>query len=190
MTNPLTGLTFDHLTASQAREQRDVVEDIYIRSYVEAIASGDPFDSPAEFMRRFDAYTGRGEGFALVFACVDGNAAGQAWGWPLQRNARWWEGRRLDSGDLTEFTTETGSRTFALSEIMVCAEYAGRDVARPLQDELLRGRAEQRATLLVESDNGRAYRAYLKWGWRRVGALTPDWPKAPVFDVLIREPLG
>lgn len=177
---------FEHFTAAQARGIRDTVEDVYQRSYVDAIASGDPFDSPAEFMRRFDAYTNpdRSSGFELVLARVDGAPAGQSWGWPLQPGAAWWGGLQLDDGDPAEFTAETGARTFALSEIMVCTEYTGRGIARGLHDELLRGRTEQRATLLVGPDNDRAYRRYRKWGWYRVGALRPGWDDAPTFDVM------
>ena len=189
MTTPPEGLEFEHLNASQAREIRDVVEDIYRRSYVDAIASGDPFDTPAEFMRRFDAYTDptRSSGFELVLARVHGKPAGQIWGWPLSARSGWWGGLRLDEGDADAFTAEDGTRTFALSEIMVCAEYTGQGVASALHDELLDHRTEQRATLLVEPDNERAYRTYRGWGWRRVGALKPNWPDAPQFDVLIRE---
>ena len=52
-------------------------------------------------------------------------------------------------------------------------------------DELLGGRTEQRATLLAEPDNTTAYRAYVKWGWRKVSQLRPHWPDAPLFDVLM-----
>ncbi|WP_024800122.1 GNAT family N-acetyltransferase [Nocardia sp. BMG51109] len=189
MTSLLEGLEFEHCDAAAARSIRDTVEDIYRRSYVQAIASGDPFDSPSEFMRRFDSYTDpRNRGFAYVIARVDGKPAGQIWGWSLPENARWWTGLNLDIGDdLEEFTAEDGTRTFGLSEIMVCTEYAGRGVARALHDELLGSRTELRATLLVEADNERAYQRYRAWGWHRIGWLRPGWPDAPKFDVLIRD---
>ncbi|MCX0275127.1 GNAT family N-acetyltransferase [Nocardia zapadnayensis] len=188
-TGRLTSARYQHHTATQARNVRAVVEDIYRRSYVDAIDSGDPFDSPVEFMRRFDAYTdpARSGGFELVVAFVDGAPAGQTWGWPLQPGAAWWGGLHLDDGDRERFTTETGERTFALSEIMVCTGHSGRGLARALHNDLLSGRREQRATLLVEPDNDRAYAAYRKWGWVRVGWLRPDWEDAPKFDVLIRD---
>ena len=83
------------------------------------------------------------------------------------------------------FTDEDGSRTFALSEIMVRRPWTGRGVAHALHDELLRGRNEKRATLLVELGNDVAYRAYTAWGWRKVARLRPGWPDAPLYDVLI-----
>ncbi|WP_327145388.1 GNAT family N-acetyltransferase [Nocardia sp. NBC_01327] len=187
---PPAGLSFQRLTASQAREQRETVEDVFRRSYVEAIDAGDLFEAPAEFMHRFGAYTSptRAGDFELVFAYLDGKPVGQTWGWPLLPDTIWWQISRLDIADtdLAAFTHETGNRTFALSEIMVCNEYAGRGIARALQDELLNGRREQRATLLVDPQNSRAYNRYSRWGWRRVGTMRPDWPDAPTFDVLVR----
>ncbi|WP_067820810.1 GNAT family N-acetyltransferase [Nocardia inohanensis] len=189
MTLSFPGLEFQHFTAAQARRHRDLVEDVFRRSYVEAIDSGDPFESPAAFMARFDAYTApsRSSGFVLVLAHVDGKPAGQTWGWPLTPGSAWWQHLVLDQGDPVEFTTETGHRTFALSEIMVCAEYTGRGLARRLHDEILGSRSESRATLLVDPANQRAYDRYLSWGWQRVGRLRPSWADAPEFDVLLRE---
>ncbi|MFB8004905.1 GNAT family N-acetyltransferase [Nocardia sp. NPDC056000] len=189
--NAISRLDFQHLTAAEARQIRDTVRDVFQRSYVEAIASGDPFEAPDEFMGRFDAYTdpARSGDFEYVLARVDGKPAGQTWGWPLLPNTAWWPALVLDDPkvDRNGFIEETGNRTFALSEIMVCTEFTGRGLARAMQDELLGGRPEQRATLLVDPANDRAYARYLRWGWGKVGTLRPHWPDAPNFDVLIRE---
>ncbi|MEU8895612.1 GNAT family N-acetyltransferase [Nocardia sp. NPDC048505] len=176
-------------TSAEARELRSTVEEIFRHSYVQAIESGDTFETPEAFMRRFDAYTHpeRARGFELVMAWVDGVACGQTWGWPLFENTRWWGGLELDQGELASFTAEDGKRTFALSEIMVRVEFAGKGIARAMHDELLGNRAERRATLLVDPLNTRAYQTYVHWGWSRVGVLRPAWPEAPLFDVLIRE---
>jgi ribosomal protein S18 acetylase RimI-like enzyme len=66
------------------------------------------------------------------------------------------------------FTDEDGRRTFAVNEIMVCPEWQRQGVARSVHPELLSGRPEQRATLLVEPDNVPAQAAYASWGWRKV----------------------
>lgn len=176
-------LEFRRYDAEQARVIRDTVEAIYRDAYSAAIASGDPFDSPEQFMRRFDAYTGSGRGFDMVVAYLDGEPIGQTWGWPLGPDTAWWQG--LASEPEPGFTEEDGTRTFALSEIMVRSQWTGRGFAHALHDTLLGERAETRATLLVEADNDAAYRAYTAWGWRRVTQLRPGWPDAPMFDVLI-----
>lgn len=175
-------LEFRRYGAEEARAVRNTVEEIYQDAYAEVIASGEPFDSTEAFMARFDRYT-EGRDFDLVIAYAGGEPAGQAFGWPLAPGTAWWDG--LDAEPEPGFTEEDGKRTFAFSEIMVRHAWTGQGIAHALHDELLRGRDEKRATLLVEPDNPAAYRAYLRWGWRKAGQLRPDWPGAPLFDVLI-----
>ncbi|MFD9804833.1 GNAT family N-acetyltransferase [Streptomyces sp. NPDC059071] len=187
-TNDIPGLEFDHYTAAQARANRTTVETIHRSAFADAISTGDPFNQPDAFMQRFDAYTDPHAGrFELVVARIDGHPAGQTWGWPLTANSRWWTNLELDSGDRAAFTAENGLRTFALSEIMVCNEFTGQGLAHELHDELLTNRPEERATLLVEPDNTPAYRAYLRWGWHRIGTLKPSWPNAPTLHALTRD---
>ena len=180
----LASVTFRRFNAEEARSVRVEVQSIYRDSYTQAIASGDPFDSVDAFMTRFESYTSSPV-FDLVMAYRDGEAVGQTWGWPLSPSATsgWWAG--LLEEPEPGFTRETGTRTFALSEIMVCEPYAGQGIAHALHDELLAGRHEGRATLLVEPENTRARRAYLHWGWQHVAQLRPGWEHAPLFDVLV-----
>ena len=175
-------VTFRRYNAPEARQLRNTIEAVYVRSYVDAIASGDPFDSVEAFMHRFDSYTSQSS-FDLVVAYHGPEAIGQTWGWPLTERSRWWEG--LLAEPESDFTSEDGRRTFGLSEIMVSQEWAGKGVAHALHDHLLSTRSESRAVLLVEPDNTRAYRAYLHWGWSKVTQLRPGWDNAPTFDVLI-----
>ncbi len=173
----------ERYSAAGARAIRKTVQSIYERSYIDEIASGNPFDSVEAFMHRFDSYASNPD-LDLVIAYQNaGEAIGQAWGWPLTEQTGWWSG--LLSEPEPGFTREDGCRTFALSEIMVVREWTSRGIGRALHDELLLARPEARATLLVEPDNERAYKAYRKWGWRRVSQLRPSWPDAPTFDVLI-----
>jgi len=188
MNQPKTILTgnvnFQRYDSAEAKRIRDTVERIYVNSYVDAISSGDPFDTVSAFMERFDAYTNRSD-FDMVVAYTGNMPVGQTWGWPLDERAGkgWWSG--LIGSPEPDFTQEDGHRTFALSEIMVRQEYTGKHIARALHNRLLSNRPEHRATLLVESNNEPAYRAYLNWGWRKVAQLRPNWPNAPLFDVLI-----
>jgi GNAT superfamily N-acetyltransferase len=179
-------LTFRPCNAEEARSARDVVEAVYKGAYWKNIESGDLFSQPQAFMARYDAYASNPL-FDLVIAFEDDKPVGQAWGWVLSSNSRWWEG--LESEPEPGFTVEDGTRTFALSEIMVVRDWTGRGIAHVLHDELLHRRPEQRATLLVRPANTRAYSTYLRWGWRTVAKLRPPWPDAPTFDVLIL-PLG
>ncbi|WP_157103554.1 hypothetical protein [Nocardia harenae] len=44
---------------------------------------------------------------------------------------------RFDHGDVAEFTTEDGTRTFALSDIMMAKSHTGRGIARALHALIL-----------------------------------------------------
>lgn len=101
---------------------------------MEALASGDPFDSTESFLTRFDTYA-RIAGFDMVLAHDDGRPVGQTWGWPLTERAAtigWWAGLRSEPEP--GFTSEDGRRTFALSEIMMVQSYAGRGLAHALHN--------------------------------------------------------
>lgn len=175
-------LEFRRLDPREARSARDTVEAVFRSAYWESIDSGNPFDTPEAFMRRFDAYAANPR-LDLVLALEGGEPVGQTWGWPLVPGSGWWGG--LETEPEPGFTDEDGTRTFALSEIMVIRGRTGHGVAHALHDELLRGRREKRATLLAEPDNVNAYRAYVRWGWRPVSRLRPAWPDAPTLDVLV-----
>ncbi|GAA2618575.1 GNAT family N-acetyltransferase [Actinomadura fulvescens] len=175
-------LSFRRYDRIGAREQRDLIVGIYTDAYADAVNSADPFETVDAFLTRFDAYT-RHDGFDLVIAYHGEEPMGQTFGWPLSPpDGGWW--RYLTAEVEPGWTHETGRRTFALSEIMVCRAWTGRGVARALHDELLGGRRETRAVLLVRPDNENAYRAYRRWGWSKISRLRGGWEDAPLFDVL------
>lgn len=178
----MSDLTFRRYNAAEAQSIREMVEFIHRGAYAAAIERGDPFESGDAPMRRFDIYTSRGE-FDLVVAFLDGEPVGQAWGWAISPGSSWWNG--LVGQAEPGFTDEDGKRTFAFSEFMVRARFAGRGSGHALHDELLAPRQEQRATLLVRADNPTAYQAYIRWGWSKAAELRPDTPHAPLMDVLM-----
>lgn len=177
------GVTFHRHTREEARHLVEEVKSVYLESYREAIASGHSFDSPRQFMARYDAYSSQTQ-FDLIMAYQADQPIAQAWGWPLSKESAWWNGLR--AAPEPDFTQEDGQRTFALSEIMVVAGWTGKGIAHALHDTLLAERREERATLLVEPGNLRARRAYQRWGWRKVAQLLPNWADAPLFDVFLR----
>lgn len=182
----MTEPTFKRFNQAEARELRATVQAIFEDAYAEAISGGGEFESVDAFMNRFDSYSSpTNTGFELVIAYDGEEPVGQTWGWPLGPTAGWWIG--LVQEPEPDFAKEDGTRTFALSEIMVRRAWTGRGLAHALQNALLSGRKESRATLLVEPDNTIAYRAYMRWGWRRVADYQPKWPGAPLMHVLIRD---
>jgi GNAT superfamily N-acetyltransferase len=168
---------FDH---ESVRPQESVLLDVYREVYADKLT--DPFNTVEEFSQRLHGYAAR-PGFSAVIGYVGGDAVGLAFGYLLPVDARWWRGLKSVVPD--GFTTETGSRTFALNEIMVRAPWRRRGVARALHEELLRTCGAERATLLVEPGNP-ARAAYASWGYRTVGQLQPMIADAPVFEAMVR----
>src|SRR5260370_37723815 len=110
-------------------------------------------------------------GWELVAAWAGGELAGYVYGFPLARGARWWRGllTPVDAAAIEE----TGSRTFALSELMVRARWRGQGLGHALHDAILTRRREERATLLVEQNNQTELGAYSRWVWAKFGKERP-----------------
>ncbi len=173
-------ITFQHYDSESAPDVLDsVIVPLYEASHQDVIAN--PFYTAERFAERTRGYM-RAPGFGLVVTSVDGEPAGQAFGYALPANARWWHGLTTEVPD--GFTDETGTRTFALNELMVAPQWQGQGIAHATHDELLRSRNEERATLLVREDNEPARRAYLQWGWQKAAKLRP-FPDSPHFDAMI-----
>jgi GNAT superfamily N-acetyltransferase len=178
--NSTPPVAFTHYDASSAPAVMDtIIVPAYEASHADVI--DDPFYSAARFADRVRGYM-RAPGFELVAAIIGGEVAGQAFGYALPANARWWDG--LTTAAQPGFTEETGTRTFALCELMVSPAWQARGVAHALHDEILGHRPEERATLLVRENNAVAQRAYAKWGWFKAGKLRP-YPDAPHYDALL-----
>jgi ribosomal protein S18 acetylase RimI-like enzyme len=168
-----------HDAAATEEKLDTVIGPVYEASHADVIA--DPFYSVERFLERVRGYL-TAPGFWLVAAYSDDIPIGLAFGYSLPAGSRWWEGATTPLAD--DFVRETGHRTFALNELMVDPRWQRQGVARSLHDELLGSRLEERATLLVRSDNAGAQAAYARWGWQKVGTLQP-YPDAPNFDAML-----
>src|SRR5882757_3973938 len=173
-------ITFAHYAGDSANGiVAPVVVPLYEASYEAELS--DPFFSADRFVERLQNYM-LAPGFSLAIAYHGDEPVGQAFGYPLPPESRWWE-------DMTPppppaYTAETGSRTFALNELMGTPTWQGRGVAHALHDSVLAARGEARATLLVRTDNASARTAYSRWGWRQVGMLQP-FPDSPNLEVMV-----
>lgn len=156
-----------------------VIVPVYEATHADVIDN--PFYSSNRFADRLRGYM-KAPGFEIVVAYLDHSPIGQAFGYTLPPNGRWWNGLTTPVPD--GFTEETGERTFAFNELMVTPAWRGKGVAHSLHDELLSGRIEERATLLVREDNDSAQTAYARWGWQKIGKLRP-FPDSPHFDSLV-----
>jgi ribosomal protein S18 acetylase RimI-like enzyme len=140
-----------------------------------------PFYTPERYAERLQNYV-RAPDFDLVAGRLDGLLIGYAFGGPLPINTAWWNG--LDDAADPDVAVETPGRTFAFRELLVRRTHQRRGYAHQLHNELLATRPEQRATLLVRSDNP-AKDLYLRWGWTHVGYIRP-YPDSPRFEALVK----
>ncbi|SCE69561.1 Acetyltransferase (GNAT) family protein [Micromonospora matsumotoense] len=168
-----------HHDADQARRIVDELVSLYLAVYPD----GGEFHSEDRYRRQLGGHM-QAPGWELVTATAKGELVGYAYGFPLSAQTRWWSG--IQQPVPAGFTQESGTRTFALSELLVRPSWQHRGIGRALHHELLGTRAEERSTLLADPDNFVAQAAYRSWGWRKITKLQPSWNGAPLYDVLTR----
>ncbi|MGR3937246.1 N-acetyltransferase [Streptomyces sp. BRA346] len=152
---------------------------VYADIYADRL--GEEFHSVHRFDERLGWNT-EVPGFGAAVGYAYGTPVGFAFGCTLQPGTRWWSGLRTSVPD--EAVLETGSRTFALSELMVVETVRGTGAAKRIHDELLRPRNEERVTLLVEQAHPRVRARYEEWGYRWLGEVMP-FPDAPLYDAMV-----
>ncbi|GLZ15894.1 hypothetical protein Acsp04_61290 [Actinomadura sp. NBRC 104425] len=179
----MTDFQFDlrHHDAADARRLLDTL--ISVQQEIYANTEPREFFTEDRYRRQITGHM-TAPGWELVAAYTpDGEMIGYAYGFPLQAGSGWWQGMLTQVPD--EQLRETGTRTFALSELMVRRPWRSKGVGRALHDELLSRRREERATLLVMPDNTAAKAAYARWGWTGLGQLRPSWEGAPTLEALV-----
>lgn len=159
-------LRFDGSAASALADELGA---LYAAAYLGTPQQDDPFYSADRFADRLNGYI-TSPGFTLVTARAGGDLIGYAFGYVLPVAARWWSG--LVDAPPDGFTTETGTRTFALNELHVRADHRGSGVASELHTKLLESGPYERATVLVRPENS-ALTLYEHWGYRGIGRLKP-----------------
>lgn len=149
------------------------------------VHAGEPgsFAGESRFRQQVSGHM-KAPGWKAITAHHDSKMVGFAYGFPLGKATRWWEG--LIGEVPPTFRSETGTRTFAISELNVIPSQRNRGIAAQLYHRLLAGRPEERATLLVRPGNTQARQIYSHWGWEEVARLKPDWENSPTFEVLIK----
>ncbi|RZU54085.1 hypothetical protein EV385_6024 [Krasilnikovia cinnamomea] len=147
--------------------------EVYRNAYADKLDN--PFLSEERHWERLQAYASA-DGYALAEGWMDDCMVGCALGYRLPANSRWWQGLLADIEP--ELIAEDGTRTFALTYMMVRTEFRRQGIARTIHDALLGDRPEARATLLVQPSNTVARHAYDAWGWYEIGKLK-RWIRCP-----------
>ncbi|KOG90866.1 GNAT family N-acetyltransferase [Streptomyces varsoviensis] len=163
-------------------EVGEVLVDLYVDIY--AAEREGPFYSRERIAERLDMHAACDAWEAVIGYGEAGEPAGYVYGARLPEGSGWWEGMVPAPGP--EFVAESGSRTLAVFELMVRKPWRGTGLARRLHDELLVGRAEERATLLVDPGHPKVRELYEGWGYEVAGRKRPSLPGAPVYAVMVR----
>jgi GNAT superfamily N-acetyltransferase len=175
-------VVYRHLNPAAATSLVEHFVAVYLEVYAADVKRDPVFYGEDRFRRQITGHM-TAPRWEAVTAENNGEIIGFAYGFSLTAGTIWWTGLLTDVPP--GFTTETGHRTFALSELMVRDPWRGQGIARRLHDELLAGRQEERATLFALPYNDTAQAAYLKWGWQKAAKVRPNWQGAPTFDALV-----
>jgi ribosomal protein S18 acetylase RimI-like enzyme len=173
-------MSFDVLDGRQAALPAQDLQVLHAEVYAEPPYGGT--DGGAPFADRFRVQL-RQPGFVLAVARRGGYLVGWACGMPLRPSTSWW--RDLTTPLPADVTAEHPGRTFALAELLVRASWRRQGIGSTLHDLILRGRPEERATLVVLPAAIPAQNAFRTWGWRKVARTRDPRPGSPVCDVLI-----
>jgi ribosomal protein S18 acetylase RimI-like enzyme len=117
--------------------------------------------------------------YGLLTAQDGAQIVGFVFGYALPAGTYWWDG--LAPAPAGGFTTEDGTRTFALAEIEIRRAWQGKGLGRVLNDTILAQRQEQRATLATGPQADAAREIYERWGWQPVGKI-PGKPGSSYFS--------
>lgn len=166
-----------HYTASDL----GTIEGTLLSVYGEVHAADGIFHSTDRFAERLTAHA-KAPGWTTIIAFDDAQPAGFTYAAPLA-TSRWWS--VMLSPLSPEYTAETGSRTLALFELMVCVPWRGTGLAARLHETLLTGRVEERVTLLVDPANVKVKALYESWGYHNVGPQQP-FPDSPRYATMVK----
>jgi GNAT superfamily N-acetyltransferase len=167
-------LTLTHYDSAEAARLMDELCDVYADAYgVEPDG-----EKTAAFRTRADKALDRPH-YGLLIARDGVQLIGFAFGYALPAGSYWWDG--LTPAPPEGFTTEDGTRTFALAEIEVRRAWQGKGAGRVLNDAMLAQRREKRATLATGPQANAARSIYEGWGWQPVGKI-PGKPGTSYFS--------
>lgn len=161
---PTHDLILTHHNSVDAAKLMDALCDVYADAYG-VTPDG---EKTAAFRTRATKALDRPH-YGLLTACDGTQIVGFVFGYALPAGTYWWDG--LTPAPAEGFTSEDGTRTFALAEIEVRRGWQGEGVGRVLNDAVLARRQEERATLATGPQADAARAIYERWGWEPVGKI-------------------
>ncbi|MGW2843948.1 N-acetyltransferase family protein [Streptomyces sp. NPDC001274] len=158
-------------THADAQDVRTLLLDVHDEVYAD---DPDPFHSRERFSYFVDLWSGRAD-WRCVLGWEGGGPVGYAYGSEF-RPGGWWKGADRPRG--------VRGRIFALSELMVVAQWRGTGRARRIHDALIRSADAAFVTLLVDSAHPKVQALYEKWGYEKRGEVEPS-GGAPLYAVMV-----
>jgi ribosomal protein S18 acetylase RimI-like enzyme len=184
----MLGLDLAHYTCKAAAGLFGIATEIHAEIYGEPLSENHPFFSESAFGQRYETALEQ-PGFELLMARIEGREIGYMYGYTLRPEVGWWDAvewsEDMQASRLGGYTSEDGSRTVVIPEILVKLPYRRMGIGRSMHDEFLSARKEQRAGLRVLPNNLAAKTAYLKWGWNTIGMVRPA-PEAPLYECMMK----
>ncbi|MFF8566597.1 GNAT family N-acetyltransferase [Streptomyces albidoflavus] len=165
-------------TQADAEIMRPLLLDLHDEVYS---GDPDPFHSRDRFTYFVDLWSGR-EDWQCVVGWEGQTPVGYAYGSKFKPGG-WWKGAVRPIG--------VRGRIFALSELMVTAQWRGTGRARRIHDALLHSAGGilpeglDFATLLVDSTHPKVRALYKDWGYREAGQCEPS-GGSPAYAVMVR----
>ncbi|WP_328868661.1 GNAT family N-acetyltransferase [Streptomyces sp. NBC_00287] len=146
------------------------------------VIKDDPFAGVDRLAGGLDCWCVR-PGWGCVVGYGGGLAVGCACGGVVPPGAGWWGG--LLTGVGGGLVRESGTRTCAVSGLLVRVLWRKRGVFRRLHDAVLAERSEGRATVLVRRSHLKVDALYGSWGWRAIGDLRPRIGHVPLMHAML-----
>jgi GNAT superfamily N-acetyltransferase len=143
-----------------------------------ALAFGDEMQNP--FHQRFAWFVdhwGSRPGFVCVIGYEGAVPIGFAYGAPATPGKEWWAEHWVPEGAETS--------TFSISELAVGPRWRKAGEGQRLLEQLLDGRPEAIAVLLVDSAHTKVVAKYKEWGYLSVGDQRP-FPDSPLYEVMVK----
>jgi len=168
-------LVLKHSNPVEALELREQILPVYASSHSDQMH--DPWFSPEQFWNRLVDIYAKTRDFDLVTGWIEDFVVGYAFGSPRDKEDLWESIHRVYPD------MEPMGPVYIFREFAVSPSWQRRGFGTQIHDELLLGRPEQAAHLLVRPDNAPAQAVYESRGWKQIGQIKP-FPDSPIFDAL------
>jgi GNAT superfamily N-acetyltransferase len=159
----------------QAGDHREELADLFVQCYPQV--PGEEFQRRQDFLERL-GYDVQREGFVMLIA-ETAHPVGCAYGYPVDREGRWWP--RFEEGlpPRIEQLTAAG-QVFALAYVMVHPRHRHHAVGRDLYRQLLGEQDASLGALLLDRADTENAELFRSWGWQEIGSA-PATGTEPAF---------